>query len=108
MSQKQRSSKEIMLLILFTAIVCLGVLNFGSLVGLIAKFIGMLKPFIIGAAIAFVVNLPLKFIEEKLGVIDYDFAVGITAEITEINDEIIKVKLTLGNSLLRNLSLKKV
>lgn len=66
MSQKQRSSKEIMLLILFTAIVCLGVLNFGSLVGLIAKFIGMLKPFIIGAAIAFVVNLPLKFIEEKI------------------------------------------
>lgn len=48
-----------------------------------------------------------KFIEEKLGVIDYDFAVGITAEITEIQDEIIKVRLTLGNSLLRNLILIK-
>ena len=48
-----------------------------------------------------------KFIEEKLGVIDYDFAVGITAEITEINDDIIKMKITLGNSLLRNLILIK-
>ncbi len=66
MSQKQRSNKEIMLLIVFAAAVCLGVLNFSSLVGLTANFIGMLKPFIIGAAIAFVVNLPLKFIEEKL------------------------------------------
>lgn len=66
MNQNQRSNKEIMLLIVFTAAVCLGVLNFSSLIGLIANFIGMLKPFIIGAAIAFVVNLPLKFIEEKL------------------------------------------
>lgn len=65
MSQKQRSNKEIMLLILFTAVVCLGVLNFSTLVGLVQAFIGMLKPFIIGAAIAFVVNLPMKFIEEK-------------------------------------------
>jgi len=48
-----------------------------------------------------------KFVEEKLGVIDYDFAVGITAEITEINDDVIKMKLTLGNSLLRNLILIK-
>ncbi len=65
MSQKQRSNKEIMLLILFTAVVCLGVLNFGNLIGFAQSFIGMLKPFIIGAAIAFVVNLPMKFIEEK-------------------------------------------
>lgn len=65
MSQNQRSNKEIMLLILFTAVVCLGVLNFTTLIGLVKNFIGMLKPFIIGAAIAFVVNLPMKFIEEK-------------------------------------------
>lgn len=65
MGQNQRSNKEIMGLILFTAVVCLGVLNFGSLVALLKSFLVMLKPFIIGAAIAFVVNLPLKFIEEK-------------------------------------------
>ena len=65
MSQKQRSNKEIMLLIVFTAIVCLGVLNFSTLLGLAKSFVGMLKPFIIGAAIAFVVNLPMKYIEEN-------------------------------------------
>ena len=65
MSQKQRSNKEIMLLILFTAVVCLGVFYFTTLVEFSKTFIGMLKPFIIGAAIAFVVNLPMKFIEEK-------------------------------------------
>lgn len=65
MSQKQRSNKEIMLLILFTAVVCLGVLNFQELTGVIQNFFGMLKPFIIGACIAFVVNLPMKFVEEK-------------------------------------------
>ena len=65
MGQKQRSNKEIMMLIVFTAIVCLGVLNFSTLLGLAKSFVGMLKPFIIGAAIAFVVNLPMKYIEEN-------------------------------------------
>ena len=66
MNQKQRTNKEIMLLILFTAVVCLGVIYFGTLVGFVQSLFGMLKPFIIGACIAFVVNLPLKFLEEKL------------------------------------------
>lgn len=65
MSQKQRSNKEIMLLILFTAVVCLGVFHFTALVNMGLSFIGMLEPFILGAGIAFVLNLPMKFIEEK-------------------------------------------
>ena len=65
MNQKQRSNKEIMLLILFTAIVCLGVLNAEALLAVIKSFIVMLKPFIVGAAIAFVLNLPMKYIEEN-------------------------------------------
>jgi len=65
MSQKQRTNRDIMFLILFAALVCLGVLNVETLVALIGNFIGMLKPFIIGAGIAFVVNLPMKYIEEK-------------------------------------------
>lgn len=65
MSRKRKSNREIMLLILFTAVVCLSVLNFKTVVGFVRSFIGMLKPFIVGAAIAFVVNLPMKFIEEK-------------------------------------------
>ena len=66
MNQKQRSNKEIMLLILFIAVVGWGVLNFSTLIGFVTAFIGMLKPFVIGAAMAFVINLPLKFIEEKM------------------------------------------
>ena len=65
MSQKQRSNKEIMVLIVFAAVVCLCVLNFSTLLDLVKSFIGMLKPFIIGAAIAFVVNLPMKYIEDN-------------------------------------------
>lgn len=64
MNQNRKSNKEIMLLIVFAAVVCLCVLNFSDLVSFGANFIGMLKPFIIGAAIAFVINLPMKFIEE--------------------------------------------
>lgn len=65
MNQNRRSNKEIMLLIVFSAVVCLAVLNFSTITGFIGSFIGMLKPFIIGAAIAFVVNLPMGYIEEK-------------------------------------------
>ena len=65
MSQKQKSNKEIMLLILFAAVVCLGVLNAGAVVAFAKSFMVMLKPFVIGAAIAFVVNLPMKYIEEN-------------------------------------------
>ena len=66
MNQRQRSNKEIMLLILFIAVVGWGVLNFSTLIGFVTAFISMLKPFVIGAAMAFVINLPLKFIEEKM------------------------------------------
>ena len=65
MSQKQRTNRDIMFLILFAALVCLGVLNVETLIALIRNFIGMLKPFIIVAGIAFVVNLPMKYIVEK-------------------------------------------
>lgn len=65
MNRKQRSNKEIMLLIVFAAIVCLGVLNAEALLTVIKSFIGMLKPFIVGTAIAFVLNLPMKYIEEN-------------------------------------------
>ena len=66
MDEKKRSNKEIMLLILFTAVVCLGVLNISTVIEWIGSLLGMLKPFLIGGCIAFVVNLPLKTIEEKL------------------------------------------
>ena len=56
MNEKKRSNKEIMLLILFAALVCLGVIHFTALLSLGMGLIGMVKPFLIGACIAFVVN----------------------------------------------------
>lgn len=54
-----------MLLILFTALVCLGVIHFSALLMMLRSLLVMIKPFLTGACIAFVVNLPLKFLEEK-------------------------------------------
>lgn len=65
MNQNRRSNREIMLLIVFAAAVCLGGVNFSALIGLVKNFANMLKPFVVGGAIAFVVNLPLKYMEEK-------------------------------------------
>lgn len=66
MEGKRRSNKEIMFLILFTAVVCLGVIHFSALITMLLALIDMAKPFLIGACIAFVVNLPLTFIENRL------------------------------------------
>ena len=63
--REKRSNKEIMLLILFTALVCLGVIHFSALLMMLRSLLVMIKPFLTGACIAFVVNLPLKFLEEK-------------------------------------------
>lgn len=62
---EKRSNKEIMLLILFGAVVCLCVINFSQVTSLVGSLIGMIKPFLIGACIAFIINLPLNFIEAK-------------------------------------------
>ncbi len=63
---EKRTNKEIMLLILFTAGVCLGVIHFSTLLTLSGSLLSMVKPFLAGCAIAFVVNLPLNFLEKKV------------------------------------------
>lgn len=64
--ENKRSNKEIMLLIVFAAVVCLGVIHFSTLLSMGKALIAMAKPFLIGGCIAFVINLPLKFLEERL------------------------------------------
>lgn len=63
---ERRSNREVMLLILFAALMYLAVMHFSVILALLKSFVGMLQPFIIGGGIAFVVNLPLTFLEEKL------------------------------------------
>ena len=93
MNQKQRSNKEIMLLILFIAVVGWGVLNFSTLIGFVTAFIGMLKPFVIGAAMAFVINLPLKFIEEKMLLLHENTNyLDMIADVSEIATQNVKIR----------------
>lgn len=53
-------------LILFTGVIILGVIYSKEVLGAAKMLAGMLTPFLIGAAIAFVLNLPTRFIENKL------------------------------------------
>lgn len=53
-------------LILFTGVIILGVIYSKEVVGAAKLVIGMLTPFLVGAAMAFVLNLPARFIENKL------------------------------------------
>lgn len=66
MDLNRKNVKKIRGLIIFTAIVCLAVLNFGAVVTSIFFIIGIIKPFLIGGAIAFVLNIPMKAIERGL------------------------------------------
>ena len=53
-------------LILFTALVCLAVLKIDNVLAGIFFLLGIIKPFLYGAAIAFVLNIPMKAVEEGL------------------------------------------
>ena len=53
-------------LILFAGAIILGVMYSKEVLAVVKLFIGMLTPFLVGAAMAFVLNLPARFIENKL------------------------------------------
>lgn len=58
--------KRIKGLILFAGIVVLVLLKFDMLVSALKLFLQMLSPFIMGGAMAFILNLPMRFYEKKL------------------------------------------
>lgn len=58
--------KQIKEIIIFTAIIMLIVMYSGKLGNLALFVIDITMPFIIGAAIAFIINMPMKAIEERL------------------------------------------
>lgn len=55
-----------MYLITFAVLLYLGVKNLPVVIGALRFVWGLLFPFILGAAIAFVLNVPMKFLERKL------------------------------------------
>ena len=58
--------RQIINLILFAAVVVLCVMYSGQIVRWIFLGIDILEPFAVGGMIAFVLNLPMKFVEERL------------------------------------------
>ena len=66
MDLNKGNMKKIRGLILFTAVVCLAVMNAEVLLKGIFFLIGIVRPFLYGAAIAFVLNIPMKAIEKGL------------------------------------------
>ncbi len=66
MDLNRRNVKNIRGLIIFTAIVCLVVIKFEVVLQGILFVISIAKPFLYGAALAFVINIPMSAIEKRL------------------------------------------
>ena len=66
MDLNKENMKKIMLLIVFTVLVLVGLLNFSSVVGAIVFLFRIIYPFALGGAIAFVINIPMSFVQRKI------------------------------------------
>ncbi|HJB15160.1 MAG TPA: AI-2E family transporter [Candidatus Blautia excrementipullorum] len=62
----KKNMKNIMLLILFTVLLYVGLQNINVVLDVLASAIGLVFPFILGGGIAFVLNVPMSFIERNL------------------------------------------
>lgn len=66
MNLNRKNIRKIRGLILFTAVVILALIKFDLLCMAAAFLIGIIKPFILGGMIAFVINIPMRFFETRL------------------------------------------
>lgn len=66
MNLNQKNMRKIKRLILFTAIVILALMKFDLLCTAAVFVLGILKPFLVGGMIAFVIHIPMGFFEKKL------------------------------------------
>lgn len=66
MNLNRKNIRKIRGLILFTAVVILALMKFDLLCVTVAFLVGIIKPFLIGGMIAFVINIPMCFFETKL------------------------------------------
>lgn len=62
----KKNMKNIMLLILFTVLLYVGLQNVDVVLDVLGAMIGLIFPFILGGGIAFVLNVPMSFIERNL------------------------------------------
>lgn len=66
MDFNQDTVRKLRGLIVFTVIVAVLGVNYRSVLGVIGAVFGMLIPFLVGAAIAFILNVPMRWIESRL------------------------------------------
>ena len=66
MQLDKENMKKIRWLIAFTILLYLGVQNLHIVISTVRVLLGFLFPFIIGFGIAFILNIPMKFIEHHL------------------------------------------
>lgn len=66
MDLNRKNTKKIKSLIIFTAVVVLALMKFDWLCQALFFVINIIKPFLMGAVMAFVINLPMGFIENRL------------------------------------------
>lgn len=64
MNLDKENIKKIMLLITFTLVLAMCLYNFGKVIEYVGVIFAVLTPFIIGGAMAFVVNIPMNIIEK--------------------------------------------
>lgn len=62
----KKQMKSIMLLILFTVMLYVGLQNIDVVLGVLGAMIGLVFPFILGGGIAFVLNVPMSFLERNI------------------------------------------
>ena len=66
MDLSKENMKKFMLLIVFTLLILVGLQNFGTVIGAIVFLFRIIYPFALGGAIAFIINIPMKFVERNV------------------------------------------
>lgn len=66
MDLNRNNMQKIALLIVFTILLLVGLQKFEYVVAGVRAFLGLLMPFIVGGAIAFILNVPMCFLERHL------------------------------------------
>ena len=63
---RDEKTKNYFLLITYAIVLAYVFLNLDTVWNVVVTIIDLIKPFIIGICIAFVLNIPMKFFEEKV------------------------------------------
>ena len=66
MELNRATMKKLMLLIAFAVLLLVGVQRFETVVAAVGFLVNMLSPFLAGGAVAFVINVPMRFLEKHL------------------------------------------